>query len=52
MSSIYVGIVTPGRIGEFVKAFYLKSNKGISISKGISSVLIVIDFINQNYQIG
>jgi len=40
MSSLYVGFITPGRIGEFVKALYLKSDKGISISKGFSSVLV------------
>jgi len=40
MSSLYIGFITPGRIGEFVKALYLKSEKGISISKGFSSVLV------------
>ncbi len=40
LSSIYAGIITPGRLGEFVKALYLKSDKGVSLSKGISSVLI------------
>ena len=40
MSSIYVGLVTPGRFGEFVKALYLRSDKSISLSKGMSSVLL------------
>ena len=40
MSSLYIGLITPGRIGEFVKVYYLKSDKGISISKGLSSVLV------------
>ena len=40
MSSLYVGFITPGRVGEFLKALYLKSDKGISISKGFSSVLV------------
>lgn len=40
MSSLYIGFVTPGRLGEFIKAVYLKSDKGISLSKGMSSVLI------------
>ena len=40
MSSIYIGFVTPGRLGEFVKAVYLKSDKGLSLSKGMSSVLV------------
>lgn len=38
--SIYMGILTPGRIGEFAKAIYLKSNKNISISKGFSNVFV------------
>jgi len=40
LSSIYAGIITPGRFGEFVKLLYLKSDKGISLSKGLSSVLL------------
>ena len=40
MSSLYIGFVTPGRLGEFIKAVYLKSDKGISLSKGMSSVLV------------
>ncbi len=40
LSSVYIGVVTPGRIGEFVKTLYLKSDKGISLSKGFSSVLL------------
>jgi len=39
-AGIYAGIVTPGRLGEFIKAFYLKSDKGVSLSKGMSSVLM------------
>lgn len=39
--SIYVGIITPGRIGElFIKALYLKTEKSISISKGMSSIIV------------
>lgn len=37
---ICAGIVTPGRLGEFIKAVYLKSDKGVSLSKGMSSVLV------------
>ena len=40
MSSLYIGFITPGRFGEFVKTLYLKSDKGISLSKGFSSVLV------------
>lgn len=39
-SSVYVGILTPGRFGEFVKALYVKSGKDISLSRGMSSVLM------------
>lgn len=40
MSSLYIGFITPGRLGEFVKALYLKSDKQISLSRGMSSVLL------------
>ena len=40
MSSLYIGFITPGRIGEFVKTIYLKSEKGLMLSKGFSSVLV------------
>ncbi len=39
-SSFYVGILTPGRLGEFVKAFYLKQESGITIGEAVSSVLV------------
>ena len=29
MSSLYIGLITPGRIGEFVKVYYLKSDKDV-----------------------
>lgn len=40
LSSIYAGVITPGRIGEFIKAFYLKYDKNISISRGMSSIIL------------
>lgn len=40
LGSLYIGFVTPGRLGEFTKALHLRSDKGISLSKGMSSVLI------------
>jgi len=39
-SSFYIGILTPGRLGEFVKAFYLKQETGITVGEAVSSVLI------------
>ena len=45
-ASTYFGIITPGRIGDFLKVIYLKNIKGIEISKGFPSVLIdrIFDF--------
>ncbi len=40
LSSLYLGIITPGRVGEFSKILYLKK-KGYSMAK--SSVSVVID---------
>lgn len=37
--SIFAGIATPGRIGEFVKAFYLK-RKGVPFGSSIFSVFL------------
>ena len=39
MSSLYIGFLTPGRLGEFVKVLYLRNDKKISIGAGFSSVL-------------
>jgi len=40
MSSLYLGVVTPGRLGEFAKAIYLKQAGITTISHGFSSVLV------------
>jgi len=47
VGSIYVGLITPGRIGEYAKIFYVKHDKDISIGKAFSSVLAdrFLDFI-------
>ena len=39
MSSLYIGFLTPGELGEFVKVLYLTNDKKISIGAGFSSVL-------------
>jgi uncharacterized protein (TIRG00374 family) len=40
-ASIYAGSITPGRFGEiFVKALYLKTEKSISFSRGMSSIIV------------
>jgi uncharacterized protein (TIRG00374 family) len=38
LSSMYVGLVTPGRIGDFVKVIYLRTDKGVTLGRGFSSV--------------
>lgn len=40
ISSIFIGFITPGRLGEFIKAVYLKYDKGVSLSKSMSSVIV------------
>ena len=40
VSSVYLGVVTPGRLGEFAKAIYLKQERITSVSHGFSSVLV------------
>jgi len=38
-SSLYLGIITPGRIGDFAKSYYIINNKGIPIGKALFSSL-------------
>ena len=33
LSSIYIGVITPGRLGELSKAIYLKKEKNITIRR-------------------
>jgi uncharacterized protein (TIRG00374 family) len=40
ISSLYIGFITPGRLGEIVKAIYLKTEKNIPLSRGMSSVVV------------
>jgi uncharacterized protein (TIRG00374 family) len=40
LSSVYLGIITPGRLGEFAKVYFLKKANVSTMSHGISSVLI------------
>ena len=39
LNGLYLGIITPGRLGEFIRVVYMKQDKGISFSKGFSSVI-------------
>lgn len=40
LSSVSLGVITPGRIGDFSKVFYLKKAGISTLSQGLSSVLI------------
>ena len=40
LKSIFYGVVTPGRIGSFIKAVYLKDKLNTNFGKAVSSVLI------------
>lgn len=40
LAGLYLGLVTPGRIGELVKVYYLKQDKRISVGKSLSSILV------------
>jgi hypothetical protein len=39
LSSIFVGLLTPGRLGELTKALYITSNNRITMGQALSSVL-------------
>jgi uncharacterized protein (TIRG00374 family) len=39
-SSLAIGYVTPGRLGEFVKALHLRQDEGLSLGYALSSVLL------------
>jgi len=38
LASMYAGLVTPGRLGDFVKVIYLRTDKGVTLGRGFSSV--------------
>ena len=39
LSSNYLGVLTPGRVGEISKIFYLKQDKHLSYTRGFANVL-------------
>lgn len=39
MSGLFISFITPGRLGEFIKVLYLKSEKSINISLGLTTVI-------------
>jgi glycosyltransferase 2 family protein len=40
LSAMYLGLVTPGRVGDFVKVVYLKKDKQVAMSRGVTSVIV------------
>jgi glycosyltransferase 2 family protein len=40
MAGLFLGLVTPGRVGEMSKALYLKQDRSVPISVGLANVLM------------
>jgi uncharacterized protein (TIRG00374 family) len=40
VSGLFLGLVTPGRVGEMGKALYLKQDRGVPVSEGLANVLM------------
>ena len=40
LGASYVGMITPARVGEFIKVLYLKKENNMSIGEGLSNILI------------
>lgn len=40
LGAFYIGAITPARAGEFIKAFYLRKEKNMSLGEGFSNILI------------
>jgi uncharacterized protein (TIRG00374 family) len=40
LAGMYLGLVTPGRVGDFVKVVYLKNDRGVAMSKGVTSAIV------------
>ena len=40
LSANFIALVTPGRIGEAVKAFYIKQDTGLGIARALPSVIL------------
>ncbi|MGD2205744.1 MAG: lysylphosphatidylglycerol synthase transmembrane domain-containing protein [Anaerolineae bacterium] len=40
VAGLFLGLVTPGRVGEMGKAFYLEQDQGMPLSEGLASVLM------------
>jgi uncharacterized protein (TIRG00374 family) len=40
MAGLFLGLVTPGRVGEMTKALYVKQDRNVPISVGLANVLM------------
>ena len=40
LAASYIGVITPARAGEFIKAFYLREEKNMPLGEGFSNILI------------
>jgi uncharacterized protein (TIRG00374 family) len=40
MAGLFLGLVTPGRVGEMGKALYLKQDQNLPVSEGLANVLM------------
>lgn len=40
VSGLFLGLVTPGRVGEMGKALYLKQDRDVPVSEGLANVLV------------
>ena len=40
LSGFYVSLITPGRVGDFIKVFYVREGRNVSWGKALSSVLV------------
>jgi hypothetical protein len=40
VAGLFLGLVTPGRVGEMSQALYLKQDRGVLVSEGLANVLV------------
>lgn len=40
MAGFFLGLVTPGRVGEMSRSLYLKQDRGLAVSAGLANVLV------------
>lgn len=40
LSSIYIGMLTPGRVGDVLRVQYLRAERGVSYAEGLASIVM------------